>query len=160
MFAIAAPLAALSCLGVPASARASAAPAAAIAEGRNAVLESPTAVGFVSTTDADRARRFYGEVLGLELRNDGYALVAQVAGAQLRITTLPGFVATEAPVFGFNVPDVPAAAAKLRAHGVALLRYSFLGEAQDADGIWTSPEGGKLAWFKDPDGNVLVLGTQ
>lgn len=124
------------------------------------MLHTPTAVGFISTTDAARARAFYGELLGLTLSDDGFALVADVAGAQLRITTLPGFKAGEAPAFGFNVPDVSAAAAGLRAKGVEFVRYPFLGDAQDADGIWTAPDGSKLAWFKDPDGNLLVLGTR
>ena len=124
------------------------------------MLDTPTAVGFVSTTDAARARAFYGDLLGLTLFDDGFALVADVSGAQLRITTLPEFKASEAPAFGFNVPDVPAAAAALGEKGVEMIRYPFLGEAQDADGIWTAPNGSKLAWFKDPDGNVLVLGTR
>lgn len=145
---------------MPGHAQESCSPPNMTSERRDAVLESPLAVGFVSTTDAERARRFYGDVLGLELTDDRYALVADVHGAQLRITTIPGYQATEAPVFGFNVPDVPAAAARLRAAGVDLIRYSFLGDAQDADGIWTSPDGSKLAWFRDPDGNVLVLGTR
>ena len=79
------------------------------------MLDTPTAVGFVSTTDAARARAFYGDLLGLRLADDGFALVADVGGAQLRITTLPGFKAGEAPAFGFNVSDVPTVAAKLRA---------------------------------------------
>lgn len=123
------------------------------------MLDNSMAVGFISTTDAAHARAFYGELLGFALTDDGFALVADIGGAQLRITTLPDFKASEAPTFGSNVPDVPAAAAALRERGVELIRYSFLGAAQDADGIWTAPDGSKLAWFKDPDGNVLVLGT-
>lgn len=121
------------------------------------MLDNPLAVGFISTTDPDRARRFYGELLGLELTDDGFALVADLAGAQLRITTLPHFKASDVPAFGFSLADLAAAVAELRAKGIDFVRYDFLGEDQDAAGIWTSPTGNQLAWFKDPDDNLLVL---
>lgn len=148
------------CVAAPALAQNTMATTDADVSERDAVLNAPAAVGFVSTTAPDRARKFYGEVLGLSLTDDGYALIADVGGAQLRITTVPQFTASEAPVFGFNVADVPSTAARLRVRGVEPIRYAFLGDAQDAEGIWTSPDGKKLFWFNDPDGNLLVLGTR
>jgi len=116
-------------------------------------------VGFIQVADTDRARAFYEGVLGLSLRDDGFALIADFPGAMLRITTLPGWKAGDAPAFGFVVPDAHAVAAHLAAAGVALERYPFLGEAQGPDGVWTGPTGTKVAWFKDPDGNLLSVTT-
>ncbi len=75
----------------------------------------------------------------------------------LRITTLPNWTASEAPAFGFVVPDVHGMAAQLAQAGVTLERYAFLGDAQGADGVWTGPTGTKVAWFNDPDGNLLSI---
>ena len=120
------------------------------------MFEQATAVGFVQVADAARARAFYEGALGLTLTDDGFALVAELAGgARLRITELPGWTAGEHPVFGFRVDDAHGAAAAFAARGLALERYAFLGEAQGADGVWTAPDGGKVGWFKDPDGNLL-----
>ena len=121
------------------------------------MLRDAKAVAFISTTDTERARHFYGTVLGLKLSQDPFALVARIGDAMVRITTLPGFKAGQHPVFGFAVDDIAASAQKLAAHGVALIRYDFLGDAQGPDGIWTGPDGTKVAWFNDPDGNLLSL---
>jgi catechol 2,3-dioxygenase-like lactoylglutathione lyase family enzyme len=120
-------------------------------------MKDAKAVGFISTTDAARARGFYGDVLGLEITEDAYAIVAKVGDALVRITTLPDFKAGEHPVFGFSVPDADAAVLDLGAKGVAFILYEFLGEAQEPNGIWTGPDGAKVAWFKDPDGNLLSV---
>lgn len=114
-------------------------------------------VGFIQVADTARARAFYEGILGLTLRDDGFALVADFPGCMLRITTLPNWTAIGAPAFGFVVPDPHAFAAGLIAAGVAMERYEFLGEAQGVDGVWTSPTGSKVAWFKDPDGNLLSV---
>lgn len=114
-------------------------------------------VGFIQVADTARARAFYEGVLGLVLRDDGFALIADFAGAMLRITTIPNYVAPEHPAFGFVVPDTHAAAADLVREGVTLERYSFPGDAQGDDGVWTGPDGAKVAWFKDPDGNLITF---
>lgn len=119
--------------------------------------QAVTAVGFVSTTDAERAKAFYGEVLGLPITADAFATIAQVGDASLRITTLPDFKASDAPAFGFKVADLDGQVARLIEKGVSLERFAFLGDDQDAQGIWTGPDGSRLAWFKDPDGNLLVM---
>ena len=121
------------------------------------MLDGAKAVAFISTTDTETARHFYGTVLGLHLTQDPFALVARIGDAMVRITTLPGFKAGQHPVFGFAVDDIAASVQRLSAHGVALIRYEFLGDAQGPDGIWTGPDGTKVAWFNDPDGNLLSL---
>jgi predicted enzyme related to lactoylglutathione lyase len=120
-------------------------------------LAKTQVVGFIQVADTASARDFYEKVLGLALRDDGYALVADFAGATLRITTIPDYVAPAHPAFGFVVPDTHAFAAYLADKGVTLERYSFLGDAQGADGVWTGPDGANVAWFKDPAGNLLTV---
>lgn len=119
------------------------------------MLADACAVGFIQVADTERARAFYEGALGLTLRDDGFALVADLSGAMLRITTLADWKAGEHPAFGFAVPDAHAVAAALSARGVSVERYAFLGEAQSVDGVWTGPDGTKVVWFKDPDGNLL-----
>lgn len=116
-------------------------------------------IGFVQVADAERARAFYEGVMGLTLKDDGFALVATFPGGLLRITTIPGYTPPPYPAFGFEVADMTAAVQVLTSRGVVLDRFEFLGDAQDADGVWTSPTGSKVAWFKDPDGNQLSLTT-
>ncbi len=114
-------------------------------------------VAFLYARDRDRALGFYVDTLGLTLRSsDAFGDFIDAGGAAIRLTVFPDYTAGQHPVFGFNVDDIRAAAATLRDRGVALTVYDGMG--QDADGIWTAPDGkAKVAWFTDPDGNVLSL---
>jgi catechol 2,3-dioxygenase-like lactoylglutathione lyase family enzyme len=58
-------------------------------------------------------------------------------------------------VLGWQVPDIAAAVRDLEAAGVRFERYDFV--KQDELGVWTTPTGARVAWFKDPDGNILSL---
>jgi catechol 2,3-dioxygenase-like lactoylglutathione lyase family enzyme len=115
-------------------------------------------VAFVMTSDAARAKTFYGETLGLKfVSQDDYALVFDANGIMLRITVMPGHTPVEHAVLGWNVPDITATVKSLSTAGVQCEKYPFF--EQDDLGIWTSPDGGaKVAFFKDPDGNVLSVG--
>ncbi len=73
----------------------------------------------------------------------------------LRVSIVKEVVAAEYTVLGWQVPDIVAAAKRLQTAGVRLQRYS--GTGQDKQGIWTSPSGARVAWFKDPDGNTLSI---
>jgi hypothetical protein len=56
---------------------------------------------------------------------------------------------------GWEVSDIEAVVKWLTERGVAFEKYPFV---QDRKlGIWTAPSGDKVAWFKDPDGNVLSV---
>jgi catechol 2,3-dioxygenase-like lactoylglutathione lyase family enzyme len=120
------------------------------------MLQSSGLVGFVGVTDLDRAKKFYGETLGLTLRDESpFALVADVAGTMLRITAVDKPAAAPYTVLGWAVPDIDATIDALTADGVVFTRYNGMG--QDERGIWTAPGGAKIAWFLDPDGNNLSL---
>ena len=113
-------------------------------------------IGFVATADPARARRFYEEILGLRLVEETpFATVFDANGIMVRVTPVPDHAPLPHTVLGWRVPDVAATAAALAGKGVAFER--FAGLEQDAHGVWTSPDGNKVAWFKDPDGNLLSL---
>jgi catechol 2,3-dioxygenase-like lactoylglutathione lyase family enzyme len=58
-------------------------------------------------------------------------------------------------VLGWQVPDIVDAVKRLRKAGVRFERYDGMG--QDKLGVWQSPSGARIAWFKDPDGNTLSI---
>lgn len=115
-------------------------------------------VGFVPCTDSARARAFYEDTLGMALRkDDGFALVFGVGDRMLRVVKVGEFTPQPFTVLGWDVPDIAAAVAELAAKGIEFLRFPHFD--QDADGIWTAPSGDKVAWFHDPDGNVLSVSS-
>jgi catechol 2,3-dioxygenase-like lactoylglutathione lyase family enzyme len=119
-------------------------------------LSAAALVAFVGVSDLDRAQEFYGGVLGLALVDERpYALVATVGGTPLRITLVPAVARTPYTVLGWNVPDLTALATALSGRGLTLVRVDGLD--QDADGVWAAPGGARVAWFNDPDGNLLSL---
>jgi catechol 2,3-dioxygenase-like lactoylglutathione lyase family enzyme len=124
-------------------------------------MEKPMAelnkiVAFVATRNADRAREFYRDKLGLKfVSDDGFALVFDIAGTMVRIARVKELSLAPYTVLGWEVQDIENAVSDLAKKGVAFER--FPGLAQDAQGIWAAPGGAKVAWFKDPDGNILSL---
>ncbi|MDB5678486.1 VOC family protein [Sphingomonas bacterium] len=113
---------------------------------------------FIATDDPDRARAFYADTLGLPyLGFDGFAHSFRAGPNTLRIVKPPQRVQADYTVLGWVTPDIVGDVAALTAKGVAFERYAFFGEQQDASGIWSAPGGHRVAWFKDPDGNVLSL---
>jgi len=120
------------------------------------MLASGKMAGFVPTTNYDQARAFYEGKLGFGFVSlDQYALVMSVGGHRIRITKMPNFTPLQGTILGWEVQDIQAVASWLRDRGVDLEKYPFV---QDRDlGIWTTPSGDKVAWFKDPDGNILSI---
>ena len=120
------------------------------------MLETSEAVAFLPTEDLDRAELFFHGVLNLELMSRSpYATVFQVGGATLRVTKVDGLRPQPFTVFGWLVADLRTVIRELRGKETDMLRYEGL--AQDDDGIWTTPNGDLVAWFHDPDANVLSL---
>ena len=120
------------------------------------MLNDKTIMAFLATADPAKARPFYEEILGLPLkRTDPYAMVFDSNGIELRMTTVKDFTPTPYSVMSWIVPDIHETIAGLQSKGVVFERYGFF--EQDDDGVWLSPDGTKVAWFKDPDGNLLSL---
>ena len=120
-------------------------------------LASSSLVAFVGVCDPDRAKRFYRDTLGLRLVSEElpFALVFDVQGTMLRVTVVPEVKPAKFTVLGWKVPDIQAAVSSLEEEGVEFQRYAGL--QQDGLGIWTSPNGARVAWFHDPDGNILSV---
>jgi catechol 2,3-dioxygenase-like lactoylglutathione lyase family enzyme len=113
---------------------------------------------FIATDHPERARAFYADTLGLPyLGFDGFAHSFRAGPNTLRIVKPPHRVQAEYTVLGWETPDIAVDVAALSARGVAFERYAFFGDQQDANGIWSAPGGAKVAWFRDPDGNILSL---
>jgi len=111
---------------------------------------------FVGTLNVEAARAFYGGKLGLSLIEDSpYALVFDANGTTLRVTMVRELKAAGFTVLGWEVPDIAEAVTVLEAAGIELKRYP--GVDQDERGVWTAPGGAKVAWFEDPEGNILSV---
>ena len=125
---------------------------------RDSILGGSKIIAFVHITDWARARAFYEDVLGLRLVEEEkpFALVFDANGIMLRLT--PGGEHNPVPgtVLGWEVESIEATVERLQSAGVEFRRYPGLND-RDPLGIWTSPSGARVAWFHDPDGNVLSL---
>jgi catechol 2,3-dioxygenase-like lactoylglutathione lyase family enzyme len=121
------------------------------------LLDSSPVMAFVATADAERAKVFYRDQLGLRLVSDEHhALVFDAAGTMLRVQRVKEVRQAQYTALGWRVDDIVAKVEELEAAGVKFERYGFPG--QDEKGIWTAPgTTTKVAWFKDPDGNILGL---
>ena len=93
------------------------------------MLAAGDLIGFVHTTDYDKARAFYEGKLGLEFVSlDKFALVMNSGGRMIRITKVPKFATLQGTVLGWRVENIQSVAAWLTNRGVALEKYPF---AQD-----------------------------
>ena len=111
-------------------------------------------VAFVVTTRPEQATVFYRDQLGFKLvQDDSFALVFDAHGTTLRVVKMKSFTPAGYAVLGWEVDAIDRAVVDLSSRGVAFERYQ--GMVQDQLGIWNAPGGSKVAWFKDPDGNVL-----
>jgi catechol 2,3-dioxygenase-like lactoylglutathione lyase family enzyme len=120
------------------------------------VLGTSPLIGFVGTTQPERAKTFYRDVLGLSLVSDEeFALVFDADGTMLRIAKLGELTPPDRTAIGWRVEDIEGVVRDLTGRGVRFERYDGL--KQDALGIWDTGGGSRVAWFKDPDGNVLSL---
>jgi catechol 2,3-dioxygenase-like lactoylglutathione lyase family enzyme len=120
------------------------------------MLGAAPIVALVATSQPEAARRFYGDVLGLQLTGeDQFALTFDANGTMLRVQIVETFTPQPFTVLGWAVTDIAQSVRELTARGIAFHRYGFM--QQDDLGIWSSPSGAKVAWFPDPDGNTLSL---
>src|SRR5262245_55574181 len=119
-------------------------------------LANSDVMAFVATTQPERARAFYCDVLGLSFEEDSpFALVVRTTNATLRIQKVQSFTPFLFTSRGWTVKDIKATVEQLSEKGVNFERFE--GMNQDDLGIWASPSGALVCWFKDPDGNVLSL---
>jgi catechol 2,3-dioxygenase-like lactoylglutathione lyase family enzyme len=120
------------------------------------MLGSTNIVAFVPTKDSEKARAFYEGVLGLRfVKDDGFAVVLDANGIMIRVAKVPQFTPAQFTILGWQVKDIEKVVQGLQKNGVSCEIFGFF--KQDELGIWTAPTGDKVAWFKDPDGNILSV---
>jgi catechol 2,3-dioxygenase-like lactoylglutathione lyase family enzyme len=121
------------------------------------MLGSNKIVAVVPTIDAVKARAFYEGVLGLRfIKDDGFATVLDANGIMVRVSKVqPDWKPAQFSILGWEVSGIEDVVRELQKKGVRCEIFGFF--KQDALGIWTAPTGDKVAWFKDPDGNVLSV---
>lgn len=113
-------------------------------------------MGFVPTRNAERAREFYEKTLGLTFVSaDPFATVFQTGDSLIRVVNVPEFTPHPFTVLGWEVDDIEPAVKSLKESGTTFQRYPWV-PASDGE-IWTAPDGSRVAWFVDPDGNTLSL---
>lgn len=113
-------------------------------------------VAFVSTARPAECIAFYGDALGFTfVKDDGYALVFQAFGTMIRIGKAKTVTPVQGTVLGWEVEDIDEGVSYLMSKGIVFER--FPGFAHEENGVFVFPTGDKVAWFKDPDGNLLGL---
>ena len=120
------------------------------------MLGSMKIVAFVPIKDSEKARSFYEGVVGLRfVKDDGFALVFDANGIMVRAAQMKDFTPAQFTVLGWQVYEIENVVRALQKKGVHFEIFGFF--EQDELGIWTAPTGDKVAWFKDPDGNILSV---
>lgn len=120
------------------------------------MLSTGKLVGFIPTTEYDKSRAFYVDKLGFDFVSlDQFALVLRIGGHTIRVVKIPNHTPLQATILGWEVPDANAAVLWLKSRGVETEKYPWVPDK--VLGIWEPPSGDKVAWFKDPDGNILSI---
>lgn len=120
------------------------------------MLGSASITALVGTMKPEIAKSFYADTLGLKfISDDGFALVFEGGNARIRVSRVPGVTPAAYAVLAFTVDNIEQAVDGLAAKGVVFARFGFF--VQDARGIWSAPDGTKVAWFHDPDLNLLSV---
>ncbi len=113
-------------------------------------------IGFIPTRNAEQARSFYEGVLGMQFRSDdSFALVFDAGGTMIRVVRVGQFTPAPFTILGWEVASVETAVPQMSSAGITFERFGLPGQREN--GIWDTPGGAKVAWFKDPDGNVLSI---
>ena len=113
-------------------------------------------MAFVPVSNFEEAKAFYSDVLGLEIVDETpFAIALDANGTSVRLTLVDDFEPQPFTILGWRVVDIALSVIELADAGVSFERFE--GMTQDTIGIWTAPDGAKVAWFRDPDGNLLSL---
>ena len=113
-------------------------------------------MAFIPVSNLNAAQSFYGDVLGLAVTETGpYAVVLDAGGTTLRLAQVDDLQPQPFTIVGWQVLDMGVSLDSLSSRGIECIRYEGLD--QDERGVWSTPCGDLVAWFKDPDGNTLSL---
>jgi catechol 2,3-dioxygenase-like lactoylglutathione lyase family enzyme len=133
-------------------------PVVADMQGSEPMLKDSHAFSTFAVTDIAAARTFFGETLGLDVRDSRESGLLELhvgGGAPITVYPKPDHAPANFTVLNVPVPDIDAAVNQLLAAGVEMTRYP--GFEQDAKGIARGGVGPAIAWFTDPAGNILSV---
>ncbi len=120
------------------------------------MLAQNRAIAFIPVRDIDRAMHFYADVLGLFVTDSGEGYCALDAGGlTIRLTAIANLPASNHTIVGWSVASIDEVTSDLVQRGLSFHRYDGL--TQDQYGIWSAPNGDRIAWFSDPDANTLSI---
>lgn len=126
------------------------------------MLDKSEAYSGFAVKDLDKAREFYGETLGLNVKvldeENGLAQLEHPGGKVTLVYAKPDLEPGNYTILNFNVEDIDAAVDELSGKGVSFERYDDF--EQDEKGIFRGIEqkqGPNIAWFKDPSGHILSV---
>ena len=116
-----------------------------------------------SVDDLAKAKHFYGEILGLNVKETPEGLELHLAGGAMPVFIYPSndYHAPEHTVLNFIVDDIDAAVADLKKRGISMEQYDMPDMKTDAQGVMRTKAGEpgpkSIAWFKDPAGHILSV---
>ena len=120
------------------------------------MLGKADATPMIAVKDLDRARKFYGDTLGLkEIDDFGEGFMLKSGDTRFSVYRSEFAGTNKATALTFEVDDIDKEVSDLKGKGVAFEHYDLPGLRQEGD--LHVAEGFKTAWFKDPDGNILSL---
>ena len=120
------------------------------------MLSSEKLVGFVATAAPAKSQEFYENTLGLQLlESSPFAMVFKAGSTTVRVQMVQSVVVSGYTALGWQVSNIARTVDELASRGVKFQRYE--GMNQNEAGIWRTPDGSQVAWFKDPDGNTLSV---
>ena len=120
------------------------------------MLANTTITALVGTMQKEASTAFYRDTLGLKfITDDGFAAVFEGKNARVRVSRVPAITPAAYAVLAFQVDDVEKTVDGLTAKGVVFQRHGFF--VKHARGVWAAPDGTKVAWFHDPDLNLLSV---
>ncbi len=121
------------------------------------MLTHSKAFSSFSVNDLQKAKKFYSETLGVTVKDNPMGLIELhfENGANVLVYPKPNHEAATYTVLNFPVDDIEKTVDGLSNKGVTFEQYKEL--QTDAKGISHNPQGPKIAWFKDPAGNILSV---
>ena len=121
------------------------------------MFKNTKAFSSFSVNDLQKAKEFYGKILGVEVKDNPMGLIElQIAGSNdIMVYPKPNHEPATFTVLNFPVDDIDKAVDELTGKGIVFEQYSEL--KTDEKGISRDPNGPKIAWFKDPAGNILSV---